>query len=251
MKHLPQNFLAVNHEGVFRVYMSFEEVSGLEQLLARHAQHRLLVVKNVASNPFGIVHLGVHTRDSLPIYILEARQGTMGLVTHYAARRRAETNETWISPRFFSNERTFETRAEFDFSVWTQAGFKMFFAINLFEHLLHLWTWFEGQNYRVPFGNVYEDGRICSGETEETVEGIMTLNNGGSWSDNLTKLVKHVSESHWNGDAIHTPTVNAITQLVRFDAKNMQMLPPHDATEIIKMGIMGNPTLAEITKQIV
>jgi len=247
MKQLPQNFLVVNNEGVFRCYTTFEEVVGLEHLLARHAQHRYVMVKDLAAHPLGMIHLGIHTREGLPFLILEAYQGTMGLETYY--RSYSKDGERWIAPRYYTSEHTFEMRCEFDFKVWTEAGFKIFFGINFMEHSLNMWTTYEGQNYRVPFGNIYEDGKICTGEDQRT-DLYFRLQPGG-WVTNLDLLINNLSASKWNGDAIRSSLVNTIMTLVRFNPDNLQMLPPLNPNLIKDLGINGHPTLAEITKHII
>lgn len=250
MRSLPSNFLVVNHEGIFRCTTSFEEVVGMDQLLARHAQHKLIVLRNIAAHPFGPVHLAVHTRNELPILILEAKHGFMRLLTQYHPVRR--DGDSWISPRFFENDSSFEMECAFDFTVWSTAGFRMFFAINLFENNLAMWTTYNNQNYRVPFGNVFEDGRICmGGGLEDHLLSEFFVNKEEGLVNNFTRFIEALASSRWNNDALEPRCVGPISRLVRFNRETNVMMPPDDPTRITFMGIMANATLAELTKRII
>ena len=238
----------VNHEGLFRCYTSIEPVTGLEALLARQTTHRLLVVRNLCRHWLGLVHLGVHTRDGLPIVILEATQGTMGLNTRYR-QVKSSVEPNWLSPNFADNSGTFELNCEFNFGVWADAGFKMYFAINLVEHVLQMWTSYKGQNYRVPFGNVFETGNICMGGRTRDIAPLEAIFSG-SLIDNLDGSIAYLGASTWNADAFSSNWIRPIGQLVRFRTEDMAMLPPLSPDRIAEIGVMANPTLAEITKAI-
>lgn len=251
MKNLPSTFLAVNHEGVFRVYMNFEEVAGFDQLVSRHAQHRLILLKNMMKHPNGMIHIGVHTRDGLPILVLDATRGTMSISTHYQQFGGRSADSRWLSPRFYQSETSFQIKCEFDFALWEEAGFRMFFSINLYESNICMWTTYEGQNYRVPLGNVYEDGRICmgGGREEDLLESFFNNQDIG-WVDHFTRLIDRLSSSHWNGDTMQPSMIAPISKLVRFHPTSLAMLPPQEAGAIKDLGVMANPTLAELTKSI-
>lgn len=245
MNQLPQQFLIVNHEGLHRAYITLEPVSDFGNMVAKFSHHKMLVARNLGYHPYGILHLGIHSRDGASILILEANKGMMGLQTQYHLVQTEKYGE-WISPCFVSSNQTanpFELRCEFDFQIWAQSGLKMFFAINSMEGLVQLWAGWERQNYRAPFGNIFETGSICTGISK--YEDFFTIPMAG-----LDKLLTHLSASVWNADAFDSRWIVPISQLVRFDAKSLKMLPPLRPESIVKLGVMAHANISDLTKLI-
>lgn len=245
MNSLPQSFLVVNHEGVHRCYISLEQVTDFAQVVGKFAQHKILLVQNVANHPYGRIHLALNSRDSLPIVILDAFKGKLGLQTNYHLVKTGK--ESWISPRYLSGgekEASFELRCEFDFEVWRSSGLRLFFALNFNERLAQTWVAWKGQNYRVPFGNVFDTGAICTGNHPEDFLRADSLFTG------LDKLMAHLEASTWNADAFDVKWVPTINKLVRFEPNTLKMLSPFNPELITELGVMAHPTLAEITKLI-
>jgi hypothetical protein len=242
MNSLPQNFLVVNHEGVHRCYISVEPVTDFQHLVAKFATHRFVLVRKLAKHPNGFIHLAVSSRDNQPILILEATEGTLGLQTYYHLVKHRD--HSWISPRFLQGrdeQATFELRCEFDFAEWTAAGLRMFFTLNYPERICQAWVTWKNQNYRVPFGNVFETGAICM-ENDSFFK--------GSALEGVDKMMAHLGSSQWNADAFDFNWVPKISKLVRFDQESLKMLNPIEPELITELGVMAHPTIAEITKLI-
>lgn len=242
MNALPSSFLVVNHEGIHRCSLQIDQLTDFDQFIAKFNSHRVIVLKNLAAHPCGQIHVAVHTREDLPIVILEANKGKLGLQTTYAQVKGDVAGESWISPVFeLGHPHSFDLRCEFDFEIWAKAGFKMFFALNRYDYALQIWTWWQGQNYRVPFGNVYDTGAVCVGiNVEKLFQDIPPL-------AGLDEALLYLGSSNWNGDAFSPSWIKPISQLVRFDSKSLKMLPPLNPELITKLGVMAHPMLADVT----
>jgi hypothetical protein len=179
-------------------------------------------------------------------------KGQMVLSTEYLAFAKSEDNIAWVYPSFLHTEESFPLRCLFDFGVWHAAGLRLFLALNFTQASVFFWVYFDGQIYRPPFGNIFENtSQVCLGPNKEQHFSIFTAGQPGNVS--LVKTVQLLNDSTWNHDTFHSKYSAILKSLVRFDSEKpeLPMLPPLDPPLIKKSTVVTNKELADITSHIV
>lgn len=254
MNQLPNNFLALTHEGIHRVTISAENVYNLDALIAKFAAEKQMVFPRIAELPFGMLHLA--TRSSSPpskMAILELSAGTLVIDTLYHPVKREE--EEWVSPCFIPAKNSFPLRCGFEFKHWYDAGLRLFLSVGGLSGsapTIQFWLYYDGQIYRPPFGNIFDASyQICMGHNEAAL--AQALSHGLSDWAKLSGILKVLSATPWNADTFHHSDVSVLDELVRFDSAkiDLPMLPPRNPARIKDCPVAANKELAEITAKIV
>jgi hypothetical protein len=149
-------------------------------------------------------------------------------------------------------EESFPLRCLFDFGVWHRAGLRLFLALNFAQGSVFMWVYFDGQIYRPPFGNIFENtSQICLGANKDVHQEIF---HPGQTSDlSLAKTMQLLNNSTWNHDTFQAKYIGLLKTLVRFDSESQElpMLPPLDPPLIKKATVVTNKDLADITTNII
>jgi hypothetical protein len=253
MKQIPESFLMLTHEGLFRANIQLENVYNIDKLLARFSQEKMLVVPRVSEHPFGLIHQAVWTGEPLRrMSILELTKGQMILATKYRSVSKAVEGNTWVSPCFVTTNDSFDLRCAFDFSVWKEAGLQLFLGLNNNARTLQFWVHYKGQIYRPPFGNIFEAScQLCLGHNEKAYLKIFSPKQLDSVS--LSHAVGLLNDSPWNADTFNAQRdLSILNKLIRFDSNKQElpMLPPLDPDSISKCSVAANQVLAQITNTV-
>lgn len=257
MKHLPETFLILNHEGLHKVTCSIDPVQSMDHLLAKFSSEKLILAKNISEHPFGILHEAIWTSEPMrTMSILELTRGIMVLETQYKGYTSKEPELNWVSPCFVKTEGSFPLRCGFEFEKWTQAGLRMFLALNHSTHQAHFWVYYQGQIYHLPFGNIFEGTeQICLGHNIRQHSDIFAIPEQ-TRSSSFAKLMMLLSASVWNHDAFNSSRcIGILSSLVRFnsasDQTDLPMMPPKDPDLIKKSVVASSRELVQITTKII
>jgi hypothetical protein len=255
MKTLPDNFLILTHEGLHKVSTVIEAVQSMDHLLAKFSSEKLVVAKNISEHPFGMIHEAIWTGEPQRFMtILELTKGSMVLDTQYRGHTNSK-EESWVSPCFGKSEGSFSLRCAFEFEKWTQAGLKLFLALNFQQAVVYFWVYYQGQIYHVPFGNIFEGTeQICLGHNAKQHTDIFHVPQSRATA--LSKAIMLLSASVWNHDTFHAArNLPILTSLVRFnsdpDKLDLPMMDPLDPVLIKKSVVATSRDLVLITTKIV
>jgi hypothetical protein len=255
MKSLPDTFLVLNHEGLHKVTMSIDAVQSMDNLLARFGSEKLIVAKNLADHPWGMVHEAIWTSEPARFMtVLELTKGTMVLDTQYRGHTSKSPEQAWVSPCFVKAEGSFALRCAFDFGVWAGAGLRMFLALAHGQNVVYLWVYYLGQVYHVPFGNVFEGTeQVCLGQNTKGHHDIFLAPQSRTAA--LAKALNLLSISVWNHDTFQAGrNVPILASLVRFnsdpDRVDLPMMAPLEPDQIKKMPVATNRELVTVTAKL-
>jgi hypothetical protein len=258
MKNLPDAFLVLNHEGLHKVTMTIEPIQPFDQILATFGQEKLLISHNIADHPYGMIHQVLWTSEPTRyMTILELTRGTMVLDTQYQGHSvTTPVEQNWVSPCFLKFENSFPLRCAFEFSKWCAAGLRMFLALAHSTAHIHLWVYYDGQIYHLPFGNIFEGTeQICLGQNTKPHADIFRPNHSKALG--LTKAMELLSASVWNHDTFNAPRSTPIlNSLVRFNSDSssgveLAMMDPLDPAIIKKSVVATSKDLVQITQRLI
>lgn len=254
MKSLPDNFLVLNHEGLHKVTTVIEPVQSIDHLLAKFSSEKMVIAKNIAEHPFGMIHEAIWTSEPVRfITVLELTRGAMVLDTQYKGYTKGDLS--WVSPCFHKAEGSFNLRCAFDFEKWYQAGLRLFLALNHNQMVVNFWVFFQGQTYHIPFGNIFEGTEaICLGHNQKQHTEIFSVSKNRS--EALSKTMLLLSGSTWNHDTFNVSrNVPILASLVRFNSDperiDLPMMDPVDPVLIKKSSVATSKELLQITAKLI
>lgn len=253
MSKLPDSFLLLTHEGIFRTTIQVESVYNIDKLLAKFTLEKMLVLTQVAEHSFGLLHEVIWTSDPpRRMCVLEITQGQLVLQTHY--RHVTVGDQTWVSPCFLVGENSFQLRCVWQFNLWREAGLQLFLGLNPLARTVQFWVHYQGQIYRPPLGNIFEATcQLCLGHNDKAYAKMFP--GVGKQPDNisLNHAIALLGDSYWNADTFNGPRdLPVLAQLIRFDStkQDLPMLPPINVELITKCSVAANKDLAQITNRI-
>jgi hypothetical protein len=255
MTTLPQQFLILSHEGIYRATINLDSVHSIDALLSRFTADKLVVLGHCAEHSHGIVHevaWGGHNAwggSNNRMAVLELTKGSMVLTTLYHEVKGDEIS--WVSPSFGLTTGSFPLRCAFEFKVWADAGLRLFLGLNPYARTLQFWVYFGGQIYRPPFGNIFDGTcQLCLGKNDPLTQNIFRTKQPDTTS--LSYALQLLSDSTWNSDTFHSEDMKPLAHLVRFDSslQELPMLPPRNPELIKKCAVAANKDLVAITQGI-